>query len=190
MRYQADECRDGKRVIAALEYAIANFAATAELRASSVSADFVPPPAWYDMETDVAHSAMASRVLLRSETPPPTFVSNTVIQYFTLGDIDPIRLSTIDTTLDIQALPGATVVDHTVGRNGYLCADYGGYVADGLNLHVRRSQLAYLTSTGQSALAIFTATAPVPVWETIESEIREMEDLWLTKISTPTSGDS
>jgi len=174
-------------VIAAPEYAIANFAATAELRATSAELTFNPPPAWYDLETSAAHGAMASRVLLRAEMPPAMFVSNVVVQYFTLGDIEPVRLSVLDTSLDITALPHATVIGHTVDRDGYFCTDDGVYTAQDTELRVRRAQLAYRTPTGQSALTIFTATTTVSAAETVQSEIREMEDQWLT---TTINGDS
>ena len=190
MRYQADSRQLGERTIAALEYAIANFGCTAELRASLPSLDFAPPIGWYELDAEAAHAAMASRVLLRTETPGASFVSNGVVQYFTLGQTDPVRLSDIDTTLDITALRNATVLDHVVDHDGYLAVDDGVYSATDTDLRVRRSQLAYVSARGDSSLAIFTATTPASAWDTTESEIKEMEDRWLTKTILHISGDS
>ncbi|MEE3850026.1 acetyltransferase [Gordonia sp. LSe1-13] len=140
------------------------------------------------MDTEAAHAAMASRVLLRSETPVPPFVANVAIQYFSLDTTEVIRLSEIDTSLDISALGDATILEHTVDRDGYLCIDDGTYTSDDNALRVRRSQMTYRLPDGQSALSILTATTTVSVWDAIESEIKEMEDQWLTTTAVPTSG--
>jgi hypothetical protein len=175
-------------VISAIEYAIVNLGSTATLRASTPESNFAPPAAWYDLDNDTAHKSMASRVLLRSESPTPAFVSNVVIQYFDLGKCEVIRLSEIDTTLDIAALPEAVVLDHTVESGGYLCVDDGTYRAGDLELRIRRAQVAYPTPQGTSILAIFTATSTQSAWNTVEYEITEMEERWLQKTTNPTSG--
>ncbi|MXP21896.1 acetyltransferase [Gordonia sp. HNM0687] len=174
-------------MISVIEYAIVNLGAPATLRATTPSLDFTPPPAWYDLDTDRAHAASASRVLLRSETPTPPFVSNVAIQYFNLDTTQVIRLSEIDTTLDIAALGGATILGHETEYDGYLCSDEGIYTAADNNLRVRRSQLSYQTPDGSAALTIFTATTTLARWDTVETEIKEMEHQWLTT-TIPTSG--
>lgn len=176
-------------VISAIEYGIVNYGATATLRATTPELYFLPGDAWYDLDSDAAHNAMASRVLLRSEARPPVFVSNVVVQYFTLGRNDIIRLSEIDTTLDITALEDAVVLGHTSSLNGYRCTDEGTYTADNLELRVHRSQIAYATANGDSALSIFTGTTPGSEWEQIEQEITEMEDRWLKTITNSAAGE-
>lgn len=175
-------------MISAIEYAIVNLGSSATLRASKPELDFLPPAAWYDLDTDTAHKSMASRVLLRSENPTPAFVSNVVIQYFDLGQCEVIRLSEIDTTLDISALEESAVLNHTVASDGYLCIDDGTYRAGAFDLRIRRAQLAYLTADRTSMLAMFTATATDSTWNTVDSEIREMEERWLQKTTNRTSG--
>ncbi len=183
-------CRDkSKHVIAAIEYAIVNLGSTATLRASTPTLDFLPAPAWYDMDTETAHEASASRVLLRSESPVPEFVSNVVVQYLDLGPIDVLRLDTLDTTLDIAALQNATVLSHSTHRDGYLCVDDGNYTAEGRELRLRRSQLAYRGSEGNSMLSLFTGTVPIADWDRVISEITEMEDRWLRTTTTTSGGN-
>ncbi|GAB08414.1 hypothetical protein GOARA_011_00300 [Gordonia araii NBRC 100433] len=172
-------------MIYVMEHAIANYGSVATLRASTPELDFVPPLAWYYLGVEEAHRYMASRVLLRSSDPPPPFVPNVAIQYFSLGITEVIRVGELDTTMDLQAL-GAEVVDHEVGRDGYLCVDSGTYSADGQDLQVRRSQLTY-SVPGDSMLAVFTATATVDEWGAVELEISTMEDSWLA-VTIPTSG--
>ncbi|WP_238420610.1 acetyltransferase [Gordonia sp. 'Campus'] len=171
-------------MISAIEYAIVKYGATATLEASTPALDFIPPAAWYDLDSGTAHKSMASRVLLRSESPAPAFASNIVIQYFDLGPCEPIRLSDIDTTLDISALDDAVVLEHTVGAGGYLCVDDGTYRAEEFSLRIRRCQLSYQTGQDSSMLSIFTATTPEESWATSEPEITEMEALWLRKTTT------
>ncbi|MCR5978184.1 acetyltransferase [Gordonia jinghuaiqii] len=177
-------------MISAIEYAIVNLGSTATLRASTPELDFVPPAAWYDLDNDTAHKSMASRVLLRSENPTPVFASNVVIQYFDLGQCDVIRLSEIDTTLDISALDEAHVLNHAADLDGYSCVDDGTYQADGTDLRIRRAQLSYATASGNSMLSIFTATTTETTWPTTEPEIKEMETRWLRKTTNPTSSAS
>ncbi len=176
-------------MISAIEYAIVNLGSTATLRASTPTLDFLPAPAWYAMDADTAHEANASRVLLRSESPVPEFVSNVVVQYFDLGPIDVLRLSTLDTTLDIAALQDAAVLNHSAHRDGYLCADDGSYRAEGRELRLRRSQLAYRGSDGHSMLSLFTGTVPITDWDRLKSEITEMEDRWLRTTTTTSGGN-
>lgn len=78
-------------MIAAIEYAIVNLGSAATLRASTPALHFTPASSWYDLDTQAAHEAMASRVLLRAESPAPEFVSNVAVQYFSLGPVDVIR---------------------------------------------------------------------------------------------------
>lgn len=175
-------------MISAIEYAIVNLGSTATLRASTPALEFLPPAAWYDLDNEEAHDSMASRVLLRSESPIPAFASNVVIQYFDLGQCEVVRLSEIDTTLDISALEQSVVLDHTVDLDGYLCVDEGTYRTGGFDLRVRRAQLAYSTAQGTSMLAILTATTSESAWDSTQSEITEMETRWLQKTTNRTSG--
>ncbi|MDS1114097.1 acetyltransferase [Gordonia westfalica] len=177
-------------MISAVEYAVVNLGAIATLRASTPQLDFLAHHSWYDLDVDSAHRSMASRVLLRSESPEPDFTSNLVIQHFSLGRTEVVRLSELDTTLDIAALGDAVVLNHAVDLNGYLCVDDGTYRADGFQLFVRRSQLAYASADGKSMLSILTATTPEQTWMTTNSEITEMEGRWLQTITNTTSGAS
>lgn len=175
-------------MISAIEYAIVNLRSTAILRASTPELDFVPSAAWYDLDSDSAHKSMASRVLLRSESPTPPFVSNVVIQYFDVGQCEVIRLSEIDTTLDISALKDAVVLDHAVASDGYLCVDDGTYRSEGFDLRIRRAQMAYPSPQGASMLAMFTATTSESAWDSTQSEITEMETRWLQRTTNRTRG--
>lgn len=172
-------------MISALEYAYANYGSTATLHSLLPEMKFTPASAWYDADEASCREAMASRILLRSESPLPPFVSNVVAQYFTISSIEPIRLAEIDTSLDITALPEALVLSHSTDLDGYLCVDEGSYVASNLDLHLRRSQLAYRTPSGQSALAILTATATSEMWGLIETELQELEQQWLSATIRP-----
>ncbi|MGC4962805.1 acetyltransferase [Gordonia sp. DT101] len=174
-------------MIAATEYAIVRFGCTVTLCATTESLDFTPPPAWYELDAESAHAAMASRVLLRSTTPTLRFVPNVAVQYFDLGTTDVIDLAEIDTSFDIGALDSGTILNHGVRPDGNLSVDEGTYRADGEELRVRRSQLAYLTPAGHSMLSILTATTADGDWNSMEFEIREMEERWI-RTTTPPSG--
>lgn len=174
-------------MIAALEHVIANYGGSVTLHATTPESDFVASPAWYDLEPDKAHQASASRILLRSEADTPEFVSNIAVQLFSFEISHAIKLGDLDTTLDILALPEATVLSHDVGRDGYLCTDEGAYTTDDLDLRVRRSQVAFNTVDGRSALSVFTGTTLTKHWDDVAKEILEMEERWLMK-AAPTNG--
>ncbi|ROZ99291.1 acetyltransferase [Gordonia sp. OPL2] len=174
-------------MIAATEYAIARYGCTVTLCATTELLDFAPPAAWYDLDSRSAHDAMASRVLLRSVDPIPRFVPNVAIQYFDLGATDVIDLAEIDTGFDIGALDGGTILSHAVTPDGRLSVDEGTYHAGEAELRVRRSQLAYVTTAGDSMLSILTATAAVSDWDSADYEIKDMEESWL-KVTTQSTG--
>jgi hypothetical protein len=168
-------------VISAIEYAIVNYGATAKLHAVTAELEFIPSVFWYDMDPEAAHQASASRVLLRAEEPTPPFVANVVLQYFSFGEVPPIPLGSLDTTLDFTPLDGAEILGHQVLDDGYRCVDDAEYTSGGIDLRVRRTQLSYQMADFGSALAIYTATTTVAAWGDVEREIIEMEEQWQTR---------
>ncbi len=177
-------------MISALEYAIANFGSVATLVATTPDQNFTPASAWFDLDTESAHSASASRIILRSDLARPRFVANIAVQYFSFEDADAIRLGDLDTTLDIGALPASTILSHDLDLDGYMCIDEGTYAADGHDLRVRRVQVAFRTpADGKSALSIFTGTTTVDQCVDISQEIIEMEERWLKKTIQTSGGN-
>lgn len=168
-------------MIAAIEYVIVNHGVPAKLHAVTPELEFVPSVSWYDMESEAAQQASASRVLLRPEEPLPPFVANVVIQYFSLGDVPPVPVGDLDTTLDFTPLDAAEILSHQVLDHGSRCVDDAEYTSDGIDLRVQRTQMAYQMADFGSALAIYTATTTRAAWNELERDIIEMEEKWRTR---------
>ncbi|QMU21524.1 acetyltransferase [Gordonia rubripertincta] len=168
-------------MISAIEYAIVNYGASAKLHAVTPELYFVPPIGWCDMDPKAAQQASASRVLLRSEEPAPPFVANVVLQYFSFGEVPPVPVGDLDTTLDFTPLDAAEVLGHQVLDDGFRCVDDAEYTSGGIELRVRRAHLAYEMTDFGSALAIYTATTTITAWNALERDIIEMEEKWRTR---------